>query len=179
MPSHGVSLGMPEAFVHDTSRMNREVHVRLCRLARAQVWGGHLAFFDRATTLAVGIMNRKAVIYSVPLGMAHRSAATARSWPSPITNSLPATPRHKESSRPACRPVGGQMYCRWRDSPRMPSVFGRQQRPRWSDPGHPAGCRDSIIPPNRDAWRLPGPDRHIARPALRRSRLGETCGVSS
>jgi hypothetical protein len=121
-------------------------------------------------------MNRKAVIYSVPLGMAHRSAATARSWPSPITNSLPATPRYKESSRSACRPVGGQMYCRWRDSPRMPSVFGRQQRPRWSDPGHPAGCRDSIIPPNRDAWRLPGPDRHIARPALRRSRLGETCG---
>jgi hypothetical protein len=109
MPSHGVSLGMPEAFVHDTSRMNREVHVRLCRLARGSSLGGHLAFFDRAKTLAVGIMNRKAVIYSVPLGMAHRSAATAWSWPSPITNSLPATPRHKESSRPACRPVGGQI----------------------------------------------------------------------
>jgi hypothetical protein len=138
---------MPETFVHDTSRMNREAHVRLCKWLGAEVYG-------------------------VPTRMAHGNPATAWSWPSPISNSLPATPRDKESSRPACRPVGGEMsklplasFALNAFGIRASAAAARRECAGWSDPRHPSGCPASIIPRNRDTWRLR---------LLRRDRTG-TC----
>lgn len=47
--------------------------------------------------------------------------------------------------------------CRWRvECLRYSAVSGgcSPRMRRWSDPRHPSGCPASIIPPNRDTWRL-------------------------